>query len=167
MKVVLYVDDQLVYSRTDTSIPPVTPPVTPPPIVPPPVTPPPPPPPPVQPVGEPLVMGSYTFLNIGAGQTRVYTAVIPEGRKRLHISIYGLTPGTSTTYTWIFPDGTEFPAHFGYHNKIEGTNIGGNLELRCQGAYGPNIPYDFIPAGNHTLKITGINPDSQLQIWPQ
>jgi hypothetical protein len=118
-----------------------------------------------QPAGDPLPFGSYAYLDIAAGSSKVYTATVPENKKSLQLDIYGLAPGTNANYSWIFPDGTEFPAYFGFNNKIEGTNIGGNLGLRSQSVnYSPNIPYQYIPAGNHTLIITAIYP-SYMQIW--
>lgn len=65
----------------------------------------------------------------------------------LSASIIGLDNAVVCTYTWTFPDGTA------YSGAVRATNINGRLDLRTRNWGYSNILYDYIPSGNHLLRI--------------
>ncbi len=158
-KIVIYVNDTIVFQQGGT--------VTPPPLTPPPVDPPVIPPP----NAISMTFGVILNINLGAGVTQTYSFTLAEVNKTsLKLNLYGTTPTTNATYKWILPDGTEFPLWFRQRgidipDTIVGSTSSGGFEIRTKNSGSPNvINYLYIPAGGHLLKITAID-GSSIKIW--
>jgi hypothetical protein len=81
--------------------------------------------------------GKYDFILNVSSDNHVY----------LSASIIGLDNEVKCSYTWTFPDGTA------YTGTVMATNINGWLGFRTRNYNYPNIAYDYIPSGNHLLRI--------------
>jgi uncharacterized repeat protein (TIGR02543 family) len=75
---------------------------------------------------------------------------IPENTKGISVQAIGSTDSTDATLTWTFPDGREFKGLL----KGQGTMSVG-LRIWSQHSPSPSISDNYIPAGRHTLAITG------------
>jgi hypothetical protein len=127
-------------------IPPVIPPVVPPVI--PPIVPPTPP-------GQEWPWDTYPTFSLGVGGEKIFVVNINRQLTYLKFSIAGLNETTIGIFSWTFPDGRVFPQALNQGVvDIQGMNYGGLLVLRS-GAYawGPNISDQYIPQGNHILRI--------------
>ncbi len=117
-----------------------------------PETPPPPPPPPVE--GTSLPNNKRMEFCMQPGEEFTYVANVEStDSTTLMLNLIGTTNETDATFTWTFPDGKEFSG------SSLNTSINGLLYLRTQKAQqDPNlVGYDYIPAGQHVLKIKANN----------
>ncbi len=154
-KVKLYVDDILVYQQEGTVTPLIVPPVVPP------VNPP-------TPQGLAWVWDAYPMFWLNPGEEKVYIVNINQNYTYLNFGISGLTNNTSGTFTWTFPDGRVLPQpnlRQGVRD-ILGMNKAGLLVLKSQNYRGdtPNIPDQYIPQGNHVLRISASASSSYFKV---
>ncbi len=109
------------------------------------------------PSGFPFPWGTYPQFYLNTGQERIYVLNITQNWTYLDMSIAGLTMDTLGSYTWIFPDGTVYPQRPNQGQKyISGMNQAGSLALLSKKyPWGSTIETDYIPQGNHIIRITG------------
>jgi hypothetical protein len=86
---------------------------------------------------------------LGTGETVFVATIDKNDATYLAMQIVGMDYNASCTATWTFPDGVKI-----WSGAVYGVDIGAPLRLRSRHyPQGPFIPYDYIPAGNHVLRI--------------
>jgi hypothetical protein len=109
----------------------------------------------VTPSGDAWPWETYPTFNLNAGEEKVYIVNINKDLMYLKLSIAGLNENTKAVFSWTFPDGSVYPQALNQGVvDIDGMNFGGLLVLRSKKYwYGGNINHDYIPQGNHVLRI--------------
>jgi hypothetical protein len=139
------------------TVPPYPPPVPP--------TPPPPPPPPPPPIvnGEVLIWQNRYQRGLAPGGELVFIANVLPSTPGVSASIMGTTNETDATFTWTFPDGRVFPPPG--EPRIYSTMGAGSLNLVGKsGGWLANLPDQYIPAGQHILRIKATGQSSLVII---